>query len=155
MLGSTFQKALGVALAAFIAVGVPAARAQVCINDLQGPDDEPGQKDLSQFCLIGACGGSNTQVTWNLDDTEWQGNNTGANCTNAACKLEWNINSQNGINSVGSMGNAVPIPSGASYDIYQTLSGNYNVAEVGALFPGSGSGPSLTGRIYIGIHRTW
>jgi len=82
--------------------------------------------------------------------TRRQGNNTGANCTNAACKLEWNINSQNGINSVGSMGNAVPIPSGASYDIYQTLSGNYNVAEVGALFPGSGSGPSLTGRYSSG-----
>lgn len=74
-----------------------------------------------------------------------QGNNTGAACTNANCRLEWNINSQNGANSVGSMGNAVPIPVGGSYAIYQTLTNNFNVAQVGALFVGSGTGPMLTG----------
>src|SRR6185436_2978571 len=79
MLGSTFQKALGVVLAAFIAVGVPAARAQVCINDLQGPDDEPGQKDLSQFCRGGACAGL-VGISWNFDDTRWTGSNTGDGC---------------------------------------------------------------------------
>lgn len=79
-----------------------------------------------------------------------QGNNTGASCTNPACKLQWNINSQNGGNSVGSMGNAVSIASGGSYEIYQTLNANYSVAEVGALFPGTSPGPSLTGRYVSG-----
>ncbi len=79
-----------------------------------------------------------------------QGNNTGASCTNPACKLQWNINSQNGANSVGSMGNAVSIASGGSYEIYQTLNANYSVAEVGALFPGTSPGPSLTGRYVSG-----
>ena len=79
-----------------------------------------------------------------------QGNNSGASCTNPACKLQWNINSQNGANSVGSMGNAVSIAGGGSYEIYQTLNINYNVAEVGALFPGSSPGPSLTGRYVSG-----
>jgi hypothetical protein len=80
-----------------------------------------------------------------------QGNNTGATCTNPNCKLEWNINSQNGANSVGSMGNAVSVASGGSYDIYQTLTASYSVAEVGALFPGSFPGPSLTGRYVSGV----
>jgi len=79
-----------------------------------------------------------------------QGNNTGANCTNPACAVEWNINTSNGINSVGSMGNAVPIPAGGSYAIYQTLTSNYDLAEVGALFPGSGTGPTLTGKYSAG-----
>jgi Tfp pilus assembly protein PilX len=79
-----------------------------------------------------------------------QGNNTGANCTNAACAVEWNINTSNGINSVGSMGNAVPIPAGGSYAIYQTLTSNYDLAEVGALFPGTGTGPTLTGKYSAG-----
>lgn len=79
-----------------------------------------------------------------------QGAQTGASCTNPACKLEWNINSQNGANSVGSMGNAVSVPSGGSYQIYQTLTANYPLAEVGALFPGSSPGPKLTGRYVSG-----
>ena len=79
-----------------------------------------------------------------------QGNNTGASCTNPACKLQWNINSQNGANSVGSMGNAVSIASGGSYEIYQTLTASYSVAEVGALFSGTSPGPSLTGRYVAG-----
>src|SRR5687767_14263187 len=38
-----------------------------CSIDLQGADDEPGQKDMSQFCLVGACGGSRTGVSWRPD----------------------------------------------------------------------------------------
>lgn len=79
-----------------------------------------------------------------------QGAQTGASCTNPACKLQWNINTSNGGSSVGSMGNAVSIASGGSYEIYQTLTTSYNVAEVGALFPGSSPGPSLTGRYVSG-----
>jgi hypothetical protein len=36
---------------------------------VQGADDEPGQKDLSQVCLNGTCG-FNLAVTWGLDDTK-------------------------------------------------------------------------------------
>src|SRR5439155_2830838 len=45
---------------------------QVCTNDLQGPDDEPGQKDLNQFCQTFGlgCGTSGTTFTWNFDDTD-------------------------------------------------------------------------------------
>lgn len=75
-----------------------------------------------------------------------QGDPTGAACTSAGCSLMWNTNANNGSNSVGGMGNAVTIPSGQTYNIYQTLSINRDLAEVGALFPGSGaSGPSIVG----------
>src|SRR5438477_1901072 len=64
----------------FVLAPCPIA-AQVCTNDQQGPDDEPGQKDLNQFCtaVVGACvGGSN--YSWKFDDTNWTGNNTGDAC---------------------------------------------------------------------------
>jgi len=51
-----------------------------CITDMRGADDEAGQKDLNEFCLVGSCGGSNTQITWNFDDVSWSGNNTGDAC---------------------------------------------------------------------------
>jgi Tfp pilus assembly protein PilX len=74
-----------------------------------------------------------------------QGNNVSASCpVGAGCQLIWNMDSQNGAKSVGSMGNAVPIAAGATHTIYQTMSSNFNVAEVGALFPGS-SAPSIVG----------
>src|SRR5688572_13174395 len=34
-----------------------------CFNDLQGADDEPGQKDMSQFCVVGTCNVSNNEVS--------------------------------------------------------------------------------------------
>lgn len=75
-----------------------------------------------------------------------QGNPTGAACTSAGCALMWNVNANNGSNSVGGMGNAVTISAGATQSIYQTLSLSKNLAEVGALFPGSGAGgPSIVG----------
>ena len=55
------------------------AAAQVCTNDQQGPDDEPGQKDLNQFCNLGPCVGGNS-YSWNFDDTNWTGTNTGDAC---------------------------------------------------------------------------
>src|SRR5262245_41704542 len=67
------------ALAAVAAAASAApARAQ-CFEDVDLNDDEPGQKDLSQFCLVGACGGGTT-VNWSFDDTKWSGNNTGDAC---------------------------------------------------------------------------
>jgi hypothetical protein len=51
-----------------------------CTSDLQGADDEPGQKDLTQFCLVGTCNVSDTSISWAFDDTSWSGNNTGDAC---------------------------------------------------------------------------
>src|SRR5689334_15579252 len=74
---STTAAALGAVLFLLVA-GVPAG-AQVCTNDLQGPDDEPGQKDLNQFCASGSCG-TGSSFSWNFDDTAWSGGNTGDSC---------------------------------------------------------------------------
>src|SRR5437667_12672828 len=55
----------------------------VCINDGQGPDDQPGQKDLSGLCEPGpACSSSATTLSllWQFDDVNWTGSNTGAAC---------------------------------------------------------------------------
>jgi len=63
-------------------VGVLAATAvrADCFTDVQGADDQPGQKDLSQLCIVGTCGASDNEVSWNFDDTGWSGNNTGDAC---------------------------------------------------------------------------
>src|SRR5881628_2617321 len=55
----------------------------VCINDGQGPDDQPGQKDLSGLCEPGpACSSSATTLSllWQFDDVNWTGSNTGDAC---------------------------------------------------------------------------
>src|SRR5689334_22071986 len=63
-----------VVLAAWAMLAAAPLGAQ-CVTDAQGPDDVPGQKDLSEFCFLGACtGGAST--SWNFDDTQWTGNNT-------------------------------------------------------------------------------
>src|SRR5262245_61192776 len=54
-----------------------------CVNDAQGPDDEPGQKDITRFCKsdAGSCGtGNDFQIQWNFDDVGWTGMNTGDGC---------------------------------------------------------------------------
>src|SRR5262245_688530 len=51
-----------------------------CTNDIQLADDLSGQKDLSQFCIVGTCNVNDTTVSWNFDDTAWSGNNTGDAC---------------------------------------------------------------------------
>src|SRR5919197_5109220 len=78
---SARHKVLGFALAVALAlVTAPVARAQSCITDLQGADDEPGQKDLNQFCrAAGTCTGGFV-VTYNFDDVQWTGSNTGDAC---------------------------------------------------------------------------
>ncbi len=52
----------------------------VCITDVQGANDQPGQKDLTQMCYDYS--GLSTSITtnWNWDDTAWSGNNTGDAC---------------------------------------------------------------------------
>src|SRR5213593_2211662 len=54
-----------------------------CINDEQGPDDQPGQKDLSGLCEPGpTCSSSSTTLSlrWQFDDLSWSGSNTGDAC---------------------------------------------------------------------------
>jgi hypothetical protein len=55
--------------------------ALVEIVDDGGPDDYPGQKDLSFFSVdYGAPGATSIAVGWGWDDTAWSGNNTGDAC---------------------------------------------------------------------------
>src|SRR5262245_12239586 len=75
----------GIALAAILTVlpvsSTAHAQSADCLRDVQGPDDEPGQKDLNQFCdLLGNNAPYELTVTWNLDDTAWSGSNTGDAC---------------------------------------------------------------------------
>ena len=54
-----------------------------CVVDLQGADDEPGQKDLSELCETPDTDPANPfdrHVSWNFDNTAWSGNNTGDAC---------------------------------------------------------------------------
>src|SRR5262245_22192263 len=78
---------LGTGLAAWAAVfcislltATPAFAVANCVNDLQGADDEPGQKDLSKFCSEPASGGFELTATWSFDDLAWTGSNTGDSC---------------------------------------------------------------------------
>src|SRR5881396_676297 len=55
----------------------------ICINDGQGPDDQPGQKDVSGLCEPGpTCSTSSTTLSllWQFDDVSWTGSNTGDAC---------------------------------------------------------------------------
>src|SRR5438874_695775 len=55
----------------------------LCINDGQGPDDQPGQKDVSGLCEPGpTCSSSSTTLSllWQMDDVTWSGGNTGDAC---------------------------------------------------------------------------
>src|SRR5947199_7462419 len=54
-----------------------------CVTDELGADDQPGQKDLTEFCAPGpTCSSSSTTASlrWQLDDLNWSGNNTGDSC---------------------------------------------------------------------------
>ena len=52
-----------------------------CTADQQGADDEPGQKDLSEFCQEDGDGAPfEVHTSWNFDDTRWTGANTGDAC---------------------------------------------------------------------------
>jgi len=55
----------------------------VCITDTLGPDDQPGQKDVDEWCEPGpTCSSSSTTASlrWQLDDVNWSGTNTGDSC---------------------------------------------------------------------------
>jgi hypothetical protein len=93
---------------------------------------------------------ANTAIAlFNLATTR-QGNPNNQICTATGCSLVWNVNASNGINSVGDMGNAVTILAGESHLIYQKLTATgFNIAEVGALFPGNAvGGPQQVGAFW-------
>ncbi|MDZ5457020.1 hypothetical protein [Azohydromonas lata] len=75
-----------------------------------------------------------------------QGNNQASCAAASNCRLQMSVSSPAaGNNSVGLMGNAVLIPAGSTYPIYQTMTkGRNNLAEVGGFFLGT-SAPTLTG----------
>src|SRR5262245_24999999 len=73
-----------VAVAMFIGViGNPAAASATlqCTPDGQGAMDEPGQKDLTEFCIDPtAAAGFDFVVAWSWDDVDFSGNNSGDAC---------------------------------------------------------------------------
>src|SRR5262249_34199943 len=63
-------KRAGAALAVALLAGLLSTSAHAdCFQDAQGSDDEPGQKDLSEFCLAGMCGGVTRSGTWRFYST--------------------------------------------------------------------------------------
>jgi hypothetical protein len=74
--------ALIIAFALLIAVGTtwafatPTQAALVCVNDTAGPNDEPGQKDLTRLCVDEANTPTSIEVTWNWDEISVSGANT-------------------------------------------------------------------------------
>jgi len=67
---SAIATALRVAVALAITfLGTSAAQAG-CVQDAQGANDEPGQKDLTKFCKDAPVG-TTQQVSWNWDDIQF------------------------------------------------------------------------------------
>jgi fimbrial isopeptide formation D2 family protein len=62
------------------------------INDEQGANDEPGQKDLTQLGIDYAGLPNSVFVQFNLDDTAWSGNNSGDGCTLFDTDDDLNVN---------------------------------------------------------------
>jgi len=52
----------------------------ICQNDVEGADDEPGQKDLTRMCADYANAPTTVNTNWDWDDISWFGNNTGDAC---------------------------------------------------------------------------
>ncbi|OGM87387.1 hypothetical protein A2616_01265 [Candidatus Woesebacteria bacterium RIFOXYD1_FULL_33_11] len=51
-----------------------------CQNDVEGVNDEPGQKDLTRMCADYASLPTTLNIDWNWDDSAWSGGNTGDGC---------------------------------------------------------------------------
>ena len=53
----------------------------VCVTDQRGADDQPGQKDLNEWCEPGpTCSSATVSISWQFDDVNWTGSNTGDSC---------------------------------------------------------------------------
>ncbi len=85
-----------------------------------------------------------------------KGNNQPTCAAGLVCNEQLNLSSpSNGDNSTGLMGNAVLIPAGSTYPIYQTMTKpNNNLAEVGTFFLGT-TAPTLTAASPPGAASYW
>lgn len=93
-------------------------------------------------------------MAWKRQDPG--GNADATYCSDGAsgCGLQWNLESSNGGNSVGSMGVTVDIPANTpSKKVIQTLSQSRDYVEVGGLFPSLTSAyPTIVGRFWDDKH---
>src|SRR5687768_11180581 len=62
------------------------------IEDEQGANDEPNQKDLTKLTIDYANLPTSVDVTFNLDDTAWSGANTGDGCSLFDTDGDLNVN---------------------------------------------------------------
>src|SRR2546430_8097883 len=64
-----------------------------CTPDLQGAMDEPGQKDLTEFCIDPAAAVPfDFVVSWNWDEPGFSGNNSGDACALFDTDMDGNAN---------------------------------------------------------------
>ena len=54
--------------------------ANSCETDVQGPNDEPGQKDLNMYCAKLGPTSNSSFFYWSWDEINWSGKNTGDAC---------------------------------------------------------------------------
>ena len=66
--------------------------ALVFISDQDGANDEPGQKDLTRLGIDYAGLPTSVRVIFNLDDTQWSGNNSGDGCSLFDTDDDLNVN---------------------------------------------------------------
>jgi uncharacterized surface anchored protein len=72
---------LFVLLGLTFATAAPAAAVEKCDVDTNGPNDEPGQKDLTKMCVDNAGLPASLHVKWQWDQISWSGANTGDACS--------------------------------------------------------------------------
>ena|SRR5947208_1617999 len=87
--------AQGLFLFAFALVASPAAAQPVfnsCQNDVDGPNDQPNQKDLTKFCVEPGTGVFEIWTKWNWDEIVLSGNNTGDACSLYDTDGDGNVN---------------------------------------------------------------
>lgn len=66
--------------------------AYICQNDVEGANDEPGQKDLTKMCNDATSTPGFVLTNWNWDEISWSGNNTGDACNLFDTDGDGNIN---------------------------------------------------------------
>jgi hypothetical protein len=70
----------------------PVAAVDKCDIDTNGPNDEPGQKDLTKMCVDNAGLPSSLLVKWQWDQISWSGSNTGDACSLYDTDGDGNVN---------------------------------------------------------------
>lgn len=65
----------------FVLAAQSVIAALTCVPDGGGANDQPGQKDLTRWCVDYHYSATQHQVIWDWDDIAWTGNNTGDGCS--------------------------------------------------------------------------